>query len=270
MLKLFEEFRTLYKYYLKDPIQYIYVIVDLLQYHDTSIVDIFNIEPIRLVLTYVHNFYKIGSIYIYTDDIDIEKLRYFLEYCISRNCKKIYIYIPYISTTYGKILKLVSEYGLNIYRKSTWITMYLTYDRFRPKYLNYDVHILRPENDYHVKIFMKHMKYDRNIELDYEKCVEFLRKNCVYAIVKDDEILSIGYVYINDGRVAGIGGVFTKPEYRGRGLAKTLLSHMCRDLLKLNIIPFLHVEDWNLPALRLYRSLGFTVHDCVMLIVVGY
>ena len=54
---------------------------------------------------------------------------------------------------------------------------------------------------------------------------------------------------------AMIGGVFTKPEYRGRGLGQAVCSALCADLLLEGKQPVLY---WQTPAAgAIYRKLGF-------------
>lgn len=62
--------------------------------------------------------------------------------------------------------------------------------------------------------------------------------------------------------IAVIGNVFTRPEYRGRGLgtavtgavAHALMARGPRDVV-------LNVREDNAPAIAAYRRLGFTVHE---------
>ena len=56
---------------------------------------------------------------------------------------------------------------------------------------------------------------------------------------------------------AQISGVFTPPERRRRGLARRGLSELCRRLFERCGAACLFVNRHNLPALELYRRLGF-------------
>ncbi|MCP3918670.1 MAG: GNAT family N-acetyltransferase [bacterium] len=57
---------------------------------------------------------------------------------------------------------------------------------------------------------------------------------------------------------ACIGGTFTFPEYRQRGLGKHLCAFLITELLhEVSAVQLIVVDD-NLPAIALYRSLGFT------------
>lgn len=58
-------------------------------------------------------------------------------------------------------------------------------------------------------------------------------------------------------RWAQIGGVYTRPEYRGRGLQKRLMAYFFGRLADQGRGVCLFVKKTNTPALGLYRSLGF-------------
>jgi hypothetical protein len=58
-------------------------------------------------------------------------------------------------------------------------------------------------------------------------------------------------------KTAQLQGIWTPPEYRGRGLATAALAAICDDLL--DDVPelSLYVNDFNAPAIALYRRIGF-------------
>lgn len=61
--------------------------------------------------------------------------------------------------------------------------------------------------------------------------------------------------------VAAIGGVFTHPDYRGRGLATATTGAAARTLLDSGIdLVVLNVKETNAPAVAAYRRLGFETH----------
>ena len=53
-------------------------------------------------------------------------------------------------------------------------------------------------------------------------------------------------------------GVWTDPRYRRRGLSRELLREVCGHLFRKGKAVTLFVNDFNLPAIALYESLGFT------------
>ncbi|GGQ84685.1 GNAT family N-acetyltransferase [Couchioplanes azureus] len=56
-----------------------------------------------------------------------------------------------------------------------------------------------------------------------------------------------------------ISSVCSAPQYRGRGLAATVVHAAMKQILARGDRPFLHVAADNLNAIRLYERLGFTV-----------
>jgi hypothetical protein len=59
------------------------------------------------------------------------------------------------------------------------------------------------------------------------------------------------------GDAAQLSGVYTPPERRNRGLARRGLAELCTRLLERSRAACLFVNDFNVPALALYRRLGF-------------
>ena len=61
-------------------------------------------------------------------------------------------------------------------------------------------------------------------------------------------------------RYATIGGTWTDPAFRRRGLAQRLTTFVVTELLRDRPAVHLIVDDDNAAAIALYRSLGF--EDC--------
>jgi predicted GNAT family acetyltransferase len=57
-----------------------------------------------------------------------------------------------------------------------------------------------------------------------------------------------------------VSGVCTHPDARGRGYAGLLMSKVMDEIEQDGKTPILHTLADNLPAIRVYEGLGFTVH----------
>jgi ribosomal-protein-alanine N-acetyltransferase len=82
-----------------------------------------------------------------------------------------------------------------------------------------------------------------------------------YKIVTaDDEIVGFVFVMINANGAAHLTTIGVAPEHRRRHLAARLLNHMDNALRKREVTTvMLEVRVGNIPAQRLYRSLGYNV-----------
>jgi len=60
-------------------------------------------------------------------------------------------------------------------------------------------------------------------------------------------------------QTAQLQGIWTPPELRGQGLATAALSAICDRLLEDSPTLSLYVNDFNVPAIALYRRLGFEI-----------
>jgi predicted GNAT family acetyltransferase len=54
-----------------------------------------------------------------------------------------------------------------------------------------------------------------------------------------------------------VSAMITHPDHTGKGYAKQLVAHTANITLGQNKIPFLHVSEKNLGAVKLYENLGF-------------
>jgi ribosomal protein S18 acetylase RimI-like enzyme len=61
-----------------------------------------------------------------------------------------------------------------------------------------------------------------------------------------------------------ISAVCTDPEFRGRGLAARLVTALADGIRARGEIPFLHVAESNIGAIRVYERLGFQITRPVM------
>lgn len=73
----------------------------------------------------------------------------------------------------------------------------------------------------------------------------------------DGQIVSKAESMVRTSRAALIGGVFTVPEYRGRGFSFACMSLLCEEILDSIGKACLNVAKENAPAQRVYRGIGF-------------
>jgi predicted GNAT family acetyltransferase len=71
------------------------------------------------------------------------------------------------------------------------------------------------------------------------------------------KVVSKSEVLVRTGRMALIGGVYTLPEYRGRGFSFASMSLLCEGILESLEKACLNVAKGNPPALSVYKGLGF-------------
>ncbi|CAE8637298.1 unnamed protein product [Polarella glacialis] len=94
-----------------------------------------------------------------------------------------------------------------------------------------------------------------------------LQEGRYLGIWQEGRLASMGgtHVFAPEYGVAALGNVGTDTDFRGRGLGKALVHQLCCHLCQEGIqVVSLNVESDNEPALRLYKSLGFsTVMDFV-------
>ena len=83
------------------------------------------------------------------------------------------------------------------------------------------------------------------------------------GVVLDGRLAAIAgtHVVSRSERVAVVGNVFTHPEFRGRGFARTVTGAVTERLLEICDAVVLTVDPGNAPAVRAYKSLGY-VESC--------
>ena len=82
----------------------------------------------------------------------------------------------------------------------------------------------------------------------------------------DDCLASWCLVHAEDG---SLGPLYTKEEFRGKGMGEALAVHLIKKLVTKNMTPYAQIADDNAPSLALIKKLedkgigmGFS-HDCV-------
>jgi uncharacterized protein len=80
----------------------------------------------------------------------------------------------------------------------------------------------------------------------------------LYVLAEGDRIVFTAAFNFAGRRGAGIGGVYTVPERRGRGIASRATADLARIALAEGPAVTLHVDRRNASAIRAYEKAGFT------------
>lgn len=77
-----------------------------------------------------------------------------------------------------------------------------------------------------------------------------------YGIFKDTKLVAITGQRMQTNDFIEVSGVVTHPNYTRQGLAKQLITHTTKEILKENKLPVLHTNKGN-AAIPLYGKLGY-------------
>jgi GNAT superfamily N-acetyltransferase len=78
-----------------------------------------------------------------------------------------------------------------------------------------------------------------------------------YGLFMNSELVAIAGTYLKLPEVWVVGDVFTIPNYRNRGFAKAVVSVITKDAINSSAVAMLHVDEYNTPAIRVYKRLGY-------------
>ena len=90
----------------------------------------------------------------------------------------------------------------------------------------------------------------------FKRTIEF---GSYEGIFKCNELVSMAGQRLHAGEYVEISAVCTHPAHKGKGYATELIISQVHQIRSASAIPFLHVKDDNLQAIKLYKSLGFIV-----------
>ncbi|MCJ2177125.1 GNAT family N-acetyltransferase [Novosphingobium album (ex Hu et al. 2023)] len=86
-----------------------------------------------------------------------------------------------------------------------------------------------------------------------------------YGILREGRLAAMAGVRMRPAPgFCEVSGVCTWPEYRGQGMAATLIRRVMAGITAQGEVPFLHSYAANEGAIRLYQSLGFEIRSEMM------
>jgi len=86
---------------------------------------------------------------------------------------------------------------------------------------------------------------------------EWLGKHVVYGAFSGSRLVSVGGTWAETDGCWMLGGIYTSPDMRNRGLATTVTSAITRDSLERTGKAALYVVSGNDPAIRVYEGIGY-------------
>ena len=84
-----------------------------------------------------------------------------------------------------------------------------------------------------------------------------------YGIFKENELIAVTGERMKMKNYTEVSAVVTHPAHTGKGYAKQLVAHTVNNIIRQDKIPYLHVAETNLPAIKLYERLGFTTRRMI-------
>ncbi len=231
------------KNYLDDPINYAYLLYDLAVYpsmskallrvEDDVIVGYalawFRFEPQTVIL-----YGELGGVPLY------EVLRL-----------KSLVWVPF--NEYPSIERELLKYG-DVSNERVMLDMVATPDTF-PWDATYAAECvkLKPSDIDTLQEFWDSV----GARIPREVLLEALNDHVCYGVFIDGKLVSVARTYVRTPHVWVVGGVFTHPDFRGRGFAKAVTAAVTREALLSGAYALLHVREDNYPAIRAYRRIGY-------------
>ena len=100
-----------------------------------------------------------------------------------------------------------------------------------------------------------------------EYMTQYEREEGSRVILKDEMIVAATFASIQDNsmKIGRVDYVVSHPDFRGLGLGKMVLIEVLRYLSKKNFKTImLYTDDWRIPALGMYLSLGIRFSEFIL------
>ena len=78
-----------------------------------------------------------------------------------------------------------------------------------------------------------------------------------FGIFKNGQLVSVTGERMKMNDFVEVSAIVTHPDHTGQGYAKQLIAHTVNNIFNQSKIPFLHVAETNVGAIKLYEKLGF-------------
>ena len=86
---------------------------------------------------------------------------------------------------------------------------------------------------------------------------KFIMERQTYGIFNEGRLVCRGSIMSCNPKYCSVGGFVTHNDFRNRGMGKSLVSYICALVISRHKIPVLFMRDGNIPASKLYGSIGF-------------
>jgi predicted GNAT family acetyltransferase len=94
----------------------------------------------------------------------------------------------------------------------------------------------------------------------YDRTIEFGNYHGIFA---GDQLIAMAGQRMHPGKYIEVSAVCTHPDHLGHGYATALILHLAALIRAQSAIPFLHVRTDNAGAIKVYKKLGFSIHQQV-------
>jgi len=202
--------------------------------------------------------FNFGSLFIYAPDMG--SAPQLVEYMVALERKPSYVIGR--AEWAGPVIDGLREQGLRPAGAEEQEYMVLTQDSFRPRF-GAETRFAEPRD------LERLIELNRAFQLEYfggltaaeeelGRMAEMRMERAGIAVAEaGGEIVSKAESMVRTSRAALIGGVYTVPEHRGKGLSFACMSLLCKEILGSIGKACLNVAKENAPAQRVYRGIGF-------------